>query len=71
MLRMTAKSTVFGRRTFSSWLIESTGTVPIKRRTDHPDGTADNTEVMEGLMQVRISASLVKVLSEHTPQQRH
>lgn len=52
MLRLTAKSTQFGRKTFTSWLIESAGTVPIKRRKDFPEGDADNSEVMETLMQV-------------------
>jgi glycerol-3-phosphate O-acyltransferase/dihydroxyacetone phosphate acyltransferase len=53
MLRLTAKATQFGRRTFTSWLIESAGTVPIKRRKDYADGSeADNTDVMEKLMQV-------------------
>ncbi|KAF4621074.1 hypothetical protein D9613_000385 [Agrocybe pediades] len=51
MLRLTAKATQFGRRTFTSWLIESAGTVPIKRRKDYADGNADNTEIMEHLMQ--------------------
>lgn len=53
MLRLTAKATQFGRRTFTSWLIESAGTVPIKRRKDYADSGADNTEAMEFLMQVR------------------
>ena len=52
MLRLTAKATQFGRRTFTSWLIESAGTVPIKRRKDYADGSADNSDVMEKLMQV-------------------
>ncbi|KAJ7163580.1 hypothetical protein C8R43DRAFT_1062622 [Mycena crocata] len=52
MLRLTAKATQFGHRTFTSWLIESAGTVPIKRRKDYVDGTAaDNTDVMEKLME--------------------
>ncbi|KAF9482109.1 hypothetical protein BDN70DRAFT_875393 [Pholiota conissans] len=52
MLRLTAKATQFGRRTFTSWLIESAGTVPIRRRKDYADGAeADNTDVMEKLMQ--------------------
>ncbi|KAF8210471.1 hypothetical protein K438DRAFT_1916849 [Mycena galopus ATCC 62051] len=46
MLRLTAKATQFGHRTFTSWLIESAGTVPIKRRKDYVDGSVDNTEVM-------------------------
>lgn len=53
MLRLTAKSTQFGRKTFTSWLIESAGTVPIKRRKDFPEGDTDNSEVMETLMEVK------------------
>ena len=53
MLRLTAKATQFGRKTFTSWLIESAGTVPIKRRKDYADSSTDNTEAMEFLMQVR------------------
>ncbi|KAJ7188056.1 hypothetical protein C8R46DRAFT_979007 [Mycena filopes] len=50
MLRLTAKTTQFGRKTFTSWLIESAGTVPIKRRKDY-EGAVDNTDVMEKLME--------------------
>lgn len=53
MLRLTAKSTQFGRKTFTSWLIESAGTVPIKRRKDFPEGDTDNSEVMETLMEAK------------------
>jgi len=52
MLRLTAKATQFGHRTFTSWLIESAGTVPIKRRKDSSDGNADNTDAMLKLMEV-------------------
>ncbi|KAH7916529.1 acyltransferase-domain-containing protein [Hygrophoropsis aurantiaca] len=51
MLRLTAKSTQFGHKTFTSWLIESAGTVPIKRRKDFADGNADNSDVMDKLME--------------------
>lgn len=54
MLRLTAKSTQFGRKTFTSWLIESAGTVPIKRRKDFAEGDVDNSEVMEKLIQVKL-----------------
>lgn len=33
--------------------MESLGTVPLKRRKDHPDGEADNTVVLDGLVNVR------------------
>lgn len=52
MLRLTAKATQFGHKTFTSWLIESAGTVPIQRRKDNPDGTVDNSQVMLKLMEV-------------------
>ncbi|KAG6903067.1 hypothetical protein C0995_006254 [Termitomyces sp. Mi166 len=51
MLRLTAKATQFGHRTFTSWLIESAGTVPIKRRKDSADGNVDNTEAMAKLVE--------------------
>jgi len=53
MLRLTAKATQFGHRTLTSWLIESAGTVPIKRRKDSADGNAHNTDTMLKLMEVR------------------
>jgi len=40
---MTAKSTLFGQRTFSSWRIEVVGSVPVKRRMDGSYGDNDNT----------------------------
>lgn len=67
MLRLTAKATQFGRRTFTSWLIESAGTVPIKRRKDYIDGNADNSDVMEKLMQVGFSSLLSLVLLRSHP----
>ncbi|KAG6900496.1 hypothetical protein C0993_009806 [Termitomyces sp. T159_Od127] len=51
MLRLTAKATQFGHRTFTSWLIESAGTVPINRRKDSADGNVDNTEAMSKLVE--------------------
>jgi glycerol-3-phosphate O-acyltransferase / dihydroxyacetone phosphate acyltransferase len=48
---MTAKATLFGKRTFSSWLIENVGSVPIKRRQDSPEDT-DNSIAMNSLTQV-------------------
>ncbi|KAF7985042.1 hypothetical protein HWV62_8877 [Athelia sp. TMB] len=54
MLRLTAKSTQFGHPTFTSWLIESAGTVPLKRRKDYEQGQihdVDNTNVMSSLME--------------------
>lgn len=56
MLRLTAKSTQFGRRTFTSWLIESAGTLPIKRRKDFGDQEVDNSMIMADLIDVRVHA---------------
>jgi glycerol-3-phosphate O-acyltransferase / dihydroxyacetone phosphate acyltransferase len=55
---MTAKDTQFGQKTFTSWLIESVGTVPMKRRKEHGDGT-DNTLVLETLVKVGRTAILM------------
>lgn len=55
MLRLTAKSTQFGHKTFTSWLIESAGTVPIKRRQDFVEGAVDNSNVMGKLLEVSIA----------------
>ncbi|KAG8950169.1 hypothetical protein FRC00_007851 [Tulasnella sp. 408] len=48
-LRLTAKDTQFGRKTFSSWLIENAGTLPIQRRKEHGD-QADNSTTMDKLL---------------------
>ncbi|KAI0320922.1 hypothetical protein OF83DRAFT_466959 [Amylostereum chailletii] len=50
LLRLTAKATQFGRRTLTSWLIESAGTVPIQRRRDYPDQNVDNSVIMAKLI---------------------
>ncbi|KAI0369706.1 hypothetical protein BV20DRAFT_967706 [Pilatotrama ljubarskyi] len=49
LLRLTAKATQFGKKTFTSWLIESAGTVPIKRRRDYGDSAVDNSDAMQYL----------------------
>ncbi|KAI0632359.1 hypothetical protein C8Q77DRAFT_1197670 [Trametes polyzona] len=52
LLRLTAKSTQFGKKTFTSWLIESAGTVPLMRRKDYVDGAeVDNSHAMKYLME--------------------
>ncbi|KZT41430.1 hypothetical protein SISSUDRAFT_278889 [Sistotremastrum suecicum HHB10207 ss-3] len=48
-LRLTAKDTLFGKRTFSSWLIEASGALPMKRAKDHGGKAVDNSHVMEKL----------------------
>jgi hypothetical protein len=52
LLRLTAKSTQFGKKTFTSWLIESAGTLPLQRRKDTVDGQADNSNVIRHLLEV-------------------
>ena len=52
MLHLTAKSTQFGKKTLTSWLIEAAGTVPIQRRKDFAEGVADNDASMAKLIQV-------------------
>ena len=55
MLHLTAKSTQFGKKTLTSWLIEAAGTVPIQRRKDYVEGMVNNDTVMEKMSQVRTS----------------
>ncbi|GAA5854962.1 hypothetical protein JCM9279_003589 [Rhodotorula babjevae] len=50
LLRLTAKDTQFGRGTFTSWLIESAGTLPIKRPKDHAGQPVDNSIVFKTLI---------------------
>ncbi|SJK97467.1 uncharacterized protein ARMOST_00719 [Armillaria ostoyae] len=64
MLRLTAKSTQFGRRTFTSWLIEAAGTVPIKRRKDFPEGDTDNTQAMTKLVEALEAGDAVCLFPE-------
>ncbi|KAL0068771.1 hypothetical protein AAF712_004100 [Marasmius tenuissimus] len=65
MLRLTAKSTQFGKKTFTSWLIESAGTVPIQRKKD-VDGQSevDNSEVMLHLMKALETGDAVCLFPE-------
>jgi glycerol-3-phosphate O-acyltransferase/dihydroxyacetone phosphate acyltransferase len=61
MLHLTAKSTQFGKKTLTSWLIEAAGTVPIERRKDFADGIANNDAAITKLTQVRILVSRSEV----------
>ncbi|KAE9411229.1 hypothetical protein BT96DRAFT_952358 [Gymnopus androsaceus JB14] len=63
MLRLTAKSTQFGKPTFTSWLIESAGTVPIHRRKDF-NAPVDNTEAMASLMKALEAGDAVMMFPE-------
>jgi len=47
---LTAKDTQFHRGTFSSFLIENAGTLPIKRPKDHNGQKVDNSIVFEQLI---------------------
>jgi hypothetical protein len=58
MLHLTAKSTQFGKKTLTSWLIEAAGTVPIQRRKDFADGDVNNDPAMTKLTQVLAPESL-------------
>ena len=58
MLHLTAKSTQFGKKTLTSWLIEAAGTVPIQRRKDFDEGIANNDAAMTKMTQVRVSRKL-------------
>ncbi|KAH8107257.1 hypothetical protein BXZ70DRAFT_917002 [Cristinia sonorae] len=64
LLRLTAKATQFGKRTFTSWLIESAGTVPLKRRKDYSDGEADNSEVLQKLLEALDTGDAVCLFPE-------
>lgn len=58
MLRLTAKATQFGHKTFTSWLIESAGTVAIKRRKDYArKEDAENSDAMFKLVEVRLESA--------------
>lgn len=48
---MTAKDTQFGKGTFTSWLIEAAGTVPIQRPKDHLGKQVDNSVVFAQLIE--------------------
>ncbi|GAA5937940.1 uncharacterized protein JCM15063_005419 [Sporobolomyces koalae] len=50
LLRLTAKATQFGRGTFSSFLIENAGTLPIQRPKDYKGVKVDNSVVFETLI---------------------
>jgi len=51
MLRMTAKATHFRKPTFSSWLIEKAGSVPLQRAQDYqPETRIDNSVTRELLV---------------------
>ncbi|SCZ97878.1 BZ3500_MvSof-1268-A1-R1_Chr3-3g06429 [Microbotryum saponariae] len=66
LLRLTAKDSQFGRKTFTSWLIESAGTVPIKRQKEHGKAgtTVDNSAVFEKLIDALGKGDMVCIFPE-------
>ncbi|KAK4046145.1 hypothetical protein OIV83_006316 [Microbotryomycetes sp. JL201] len=48
LIRLTAKATQFGRGTFTSWLIESAGTLPIMRPKDYKEGQPVDNAIVFG-----------------------
>ncbi|KAK4705015.1 hypothetical protein P7C70_g1191, partial [Phenoliferia sp. Uapishka_3] len=63
-LRLTAKDTQFGRGTFTSWLIESAGTLPIRRPKDHLGQKVDNSIVFAKLIDSLESGDIVCMFPE-------
>ena len=63
MLHLTAKSTQFSKKTFTSWLIEAAGTVPIQRRKDFVEGMVNNDLAMEKMSQVSFRLQFEAFLS--------
>ncbi|KAI0277958.1 hypothetical protein BGY98DRAFT_1157527 [Russula aff. rugulosa BPL654] len=51
-LHFVAKSTLFGKKTFTSWIVEATGAVPIQRHKDLGDSMANNDASMAKLTEV-------------------
>ncbi|RXW21907.1 hypothetical protein EST38_g3946 [Candolleomyces aberdarensis] len=47
-----------------TWLIQAAGTVPIQRRKDNADGTADNTVVLQNLMEALEAGDAVCLFPE-------
>lgn len=53
-LHFVARSVHFGKKkTFTSWIVEAIGAVPIQRRKDFTEGMANNDASMAILTQVR------------------
>ena len=59
LLRLTAKSSQFGCKTFTSWLIESAGTLPIQRPKDAGGKPVDNTVVFGRLIEALEAGDMV------------
>ncbi|GAA6020749.1 hypothetical protein JCM10207_002011 [Rhodosporidiobolus poonsookiae] len=64
LLRLTAKDTQFRRGTFTSWLIEAAGTLPIKRPKDHLGQKVDNSIVFEKLIHALESGDMICMFPE-------
>lgn len=64
MLRLTAKATQFGRGTFTSWLIESAGTLPIQRPKDASGQPVDNRIVFGKLIDALEQGDMICMFPE-------
>ncbi|RDX52699.1 hypothetical protein OH76DRAFT_1480318 [Lentinus brumalis] len=63
-IRPVAKSTLWGKRNFGSWLVENTGAVPVKRRRDFKDGPIDNMETMGKILEILELGDMVLMYPE-------
>ena len=59
LLRLTAKASQFARRTFTSWLIEAAGTLPIQRPKDAGGKPVDNSVVFGQLIEALEAGDMV------------
>lgn len=59
LLRLTAKHSQFHRGTFTSWLIENAGTLPIQRPKDMGGKAVDNTIVFGKLIEALEAGDMV------------
>lgn len=69
MLRLTAKDTLFGKPNFSSWLIEASGALPMKRQKDYGEAKVDNSHVMDILM--KVASVLIDLTGSQTRYSNH
>ncbi|GAA5977167.1 hypothetical protein JCM11641_003864 [Rhodosporidiobolus odoratus] len=66
LIRLTAKDTQFHRGTFSSWLIEAAGTLPIQRPKDHLNQKIDNSAVFAELVNALGKGDMIGMFPEGT-----
>ncbi|RPD59125.1 hypothetical protein L227DRAFT_601486 [Lentinus tigrinus ALCF2SS1-6] len=63
-IRPVAKSTLWGKRNFGSWLVENTGAVPIKQRRDFDNAPVDNTESMGKIIEALELGDMILMFPE-------